>query len=164
MSQLAGLARHGTRATGTVRFDWGPVIVVGVLAAVALAVAGWFGSAAPASRSAKKLESQPNSSSRSSARSPTCAPSPTRAARSSPRTRTWSGRSPRPACRARRPRRRLEYLERVLVDLDATAASARRLTDLFRIAKFSDHPVDAQAKEDAIAALEAVRDELRDAQ
>ncbi len=57
----------------------------------------------------------------------------------------------------------LEYLERALVDLDATAASARRLTDLFRIAKFSDHPVDAQAKEDAIAALEAVRDELRGA-
>ena len=57
----------------------------------------------------------------------------------------------------------LEYLERALVDLDATAASARRLTDLFRIAKFSDHPVDAQAKEDAISALEAVRDELRDA-
>ncbi len=57
----------------------------------------------------------------------------------------------------------LEYLERALVDLDATAGSARRLTDLFRIAKFSDHPVDAQAKEDAIAALEAVRDELRGA-
>ena len=55
----------------------------------------------------------------------------------------------------------LEYLERALVDLRATAGSARRLTDLFRIAKFSDHPVDAQAKEDAIAALEAVRDELR---
>ncbi len=55
----------------------------------------------------------------------------------------------------------LEYLERALVDLHATAASARRLTDLFRFAKFSDHEVDAQAKEDAIAALEAVRDELR---
>ncbi len=55
----------------------------------------------------------------------------------------------------------LEYLERALVDLDATAASASRLTDLFRVAKFSDHPLDAQAKEDAIDALEAVRDELR---
>jgi uncharacterized membrane protein YidH (DUF202 family) len=55
----------------------------------------------------------------------------------------------------------LEYLERALVDLDATAASARRLTDLFRFAKFSDHPVPGQAKDDAIAALEAVRDELR---
>jgi hypothetical protein len=55
----------------------------------------------------------------------------------------------------------LEYLERALVDLDATAASARRLTDLFRFAKFSDHHVDAQAKDDAIEALEAVRDELR---
>ena len=57
----------------------------------------------------------------------------------------------------------LEYLARALVDLRATAASAQRLTDLFRVAKFSDHPLDAQAKEDAIAALEAVRDELRTA-
>jgi len=55
----------------------------------------------------------------------------------------------------------LEYLERALVDLRATASSARRLTDLFRIAKFSDHPLDAQAKDDAIGALEAIRDELR---
>ena len=55
----------------------------------------------------------------------------------------------------------LEYLERALLELAATAASARRLTDLFRIAKFSDHPLDVQAKEDAIDALEAVRDELR---
>ena len=63
---------------------------------------------------------------------------------------------------ARRPSEApLEYLERALVDLDATAASARRLTDLFRFAKFGDRPVDAQAKEDAIAALETVRDELR---
>ena len=63
---------------------------------------------------------------------------------------------------ARRPSEApLEYLERALVDLDATAASARRLTDLFRFAKFGDRPVDAQAKDDAIAALETVRDELR---
>ena len=57
----------------------------------------------------------------------------------------------------------LEYLERALVELDATATSARRLTDLFRVAKFSDHPLDAGAKEDAIAAFEAIRDELREA-
>ena len=56
----------------------------------------------------------------------------------------------------------LEYLERALLELYATAASARRLTDLFRLAKFSDHPLDVWAKEDAIDALEAVRDELRD--
>ncbi len=55
----------------------------------------------------------------------------------------------------------LEYLERALLELAATASSARRLTDLFRLAKFSDHPLDAQAKEDAIDALEAIRDELR---
>ena len=37
----------------------------------------------------------------------------------------------------------------------------RRLTDLFERAKFSQHEVDAGMKDEAIAALEQVRDELR---
>ena len=42
VSQLAGLARHSTGTAGAVRFDWGPVIVVGILAVVALVAAAWF--------------------------------------------------------------------------------------------------------------------------
>jgi hypothetical protein len=63
------------------------------------------------------------------------------------------------------PRRRaeapLEYLERALAELDASAASIRRLTDLFEWAKFSHHEPEAGMKEEAIDALLAVRDELR---
>jgi hypothetical protein len=63
------------------------------------------------------------------------------------------------------PRRRaetpLEYLARTLAELDASADSIRRLTDLFELAKFSDHELEPQLKDDAIDALLAVRDELR---
>jgi uncharacterized protein DUF4129 len=53
-----------------------------------------------------------------------------------------------------------EYLERVLEELSASASSASRLTRLFEWARFSDHPVEPGMKEEAIQALEAVRDEL----
>jgi hypothetical protein len=53
-----------------------------------------------------------------------------------------------------------EYLERTLEELSASASSASRLTRLFEWAGFSDHPVEPGMKEEAIQALEAVRDEL----
>ena len=57
-----------------------------------------------------------------------------------------------------------EYLSRVLHDLlSASAASVERLTRLFAWAKFSQHRVDRSMKDEAIAALVAVRDELREA-
>jgi hypothetical protein len=55
----------------------------------------------------------------------------------------------------------LEYLERALLHLDASAASVRRLTDLFERAKFSPHEPEPAMKEEAIDALVALRDELR---
>jgi Domain of unknown function (DUF4129) len=54
-----------------------------------------------------------------------------------------------------------EYLTRILEDLDVERGSVRRLTDLFTEAKFSHHTVDAAMKEEAIEALTTVRDELR---
>jgi MFS family permease len=54
----------------------------------------------------------------------------------------------------------VEYLSRVLTDRRVSRAAASRLTGLFEQAKFSDHAVGSNAKQDAIAALEAVRDEL----
>ncbi|HKP19322.1 MAG TPA: DUF4129 domain-containing protein [Gaiellaceae bacterium] len=54
-----------------------------------------------------------------------------------------------------------EYLERTLPELGASAGSARRLTTLFERAKFSPHRIDAAMKDEAIAALTALRDELR---
>jgi hypothetical protein len=54
-----------------------------------------------------------------------------------------------------------EYLRRVLHDLELDPAAAERLTALFTRAKFSQHDVDLTMKEEAIDALERVRDELR---
>jgi hypothetical protein len=54
-----------------------------------------------------------------------------------------------------------EYLGRILTELEVGEAAARALTDLFERAKFSQHVVGPEMKEQAIAALETVRDELR---
>jgi hypothetical protein len=55
-----------------------------------------------------------------------------------------------------------EYVARILDELDVDRAAVRRLTDLFSRAKFSQHAVDIGMKEEAIDALEQVRDELRE--
>jgi hypothetical protein len=54
-----------------------------------------------------------------------------------------------------------EYVERALGELETSAESARRLTDLFEWAKFSHHEPGPEMRDDAIDALVAVRDELR---
>jgi hypothetical protein len=55
----------------------------------------------------------------------------------------------------------LEYLERVITDLTGSGSAARRLTRLFERAKFSEHSIDEPMKDDAIEAVQAVRDDLR---
>ncbi len=55
-----------------------------------------------------------------------------------------------------------EYLLRALRDLDAGAAAAR-LTELFQLARFSDHAATPAMRDEAIDALLAVREELRTA-
>jgi hypothetical protein len=55
----------------------------------------------------------------------------------------------------------MEYLGRALPELRASGAALGRLTGLFQWAKFSSHDVDDVMREDAIAALTQVRDELR---
>jgi hypothetical protein len=54
-----------------------------------------------------------------------------------------------------------EYLARVLDNLELDSGAVERLTALFTRAKFSPHDVDTAMKEEAIGALEQVRDELR---
>jgi hypothetical protein len=61
--------------------------------------------------------------------------------------------------RAEAPR---EYLARTLPAVGAGAPSVERLTALFERAKFSPHDVDATMKAEAIEALAALRDELRE--
>ncbi len=55
----------------------------------------------------------------------------------------------------------LEYLARVLRELDVRAEAAHALTELFERARFSHHEIDAAMRAEAIASLEAVRDDLR---
>ncbi|MBA2385050.1 MAG: DUF4129 domain-containing protein [Actinobacteria bacterium] len=55
----------------------------------------------------------------------------------------------------------LEYLRRMLAGVAVTAEAARRLTALFERAKFSQHEVGVEMKEEALQALEIVRDDLR---
>jgi hypothetical protein len=54
-----------------------------------------------------------------------------------------------------------EYIERALADLETSAESAKRLTALFEWAKFSHHEPGPEMRDEAIAALVDVRDELR---
>jgi hypothetical protein len=53
-----------------------------------------------------------------------------------------------------------EYLTRMLDDLSVTQRAAQQLTGLFERAKFSQHAVGPEMKEEAISALETVRDDL----
>ena len=54
----------------------------------------------------------------------------------------------------------LEYLGRVLAEAEAPPAPVSRLTALFERAKFSRRDVGLPAKEEAIACLVAIRDDL----
>jgi hypothetical protein len=58
----------------------------------------------------------------------------------------------------------LEYLRRVLLDLQAGAQPVGRLTELFERAKFSRHDVGADAKDEAIECLLTISGDLRTAQ
>jgi hypothetical protein len=57
-----------------------------------------------------------------------------------------------------------EYLERALLTLDASSDAVHRLTDLFEWARFSHHEPEPSMRDDAVDALVAVRDELRDSE
>lgn len=56
-----------------------------------------------------------------------------------------------------------EYLARILRELRVRASAALALTELFERARFSAHVIDVAMKDEAIDALVAVRDDLRQA-
>jgi hypothetical protein len=55
----------------------------------------------------------------------------------------------------------LEYVARVLLQLEVRPAPVHELTALFERARFSRHEIGPDMKEEAITALETIRDELR---
>ncbi len=56
-----------------------------------------------------------------------------------------------------------EYVHRIFLDLEVNSRAARKLTQLFAQAKFSQHDVDPAMKEEAIRLLETIRTGLREA-
>jgi hypothetical protein len=58
----------------------------------------------------------------------------------------------------------LEYLARILRQLNVRDSAVRTLTSLFEYAKFSRHPVDDDMKKEAIRALLAVREDMQAAE
>lgn len=160
VDQLLGLARHGTKTTGVVRFDWGPVIVVSALAVLALAAGAWLVH--------EHLRTEPK-------RGAVAAELAIALERTIADLRTEP--DPRKAVIAayaqmehalagvglqrRADEAPREYLGRVLPDVGAQTESVERLTRLFERAKFSPHAIDAAMKDEAIDALESLRDDLR---
>jgi hypothetical protein len=142
------------------QFAWIPVLVIGGL--LALAVLAWL-LAARRRRSTEVLR-QTVAETLDDAIAETL---DDLAAESDPRRAVIAcyARLERALSAAGHPRRRAEtqqeHLARILGRLDIDTSSIRRLNALFTRAKFSQHDVDVAMKEEAIAALVEIRDELR---
>jgi hypothetical protein len=162
VSQLVGLARHGTKTTGAVRFDWAPVIVVSTLVLLALAAGLWL------VRERRRTEPERGEMAAELAVALERTIADLRA-EPDPRTAVIAAYAQMEHALAgvglqrRADEAPREYLGRVLPEVGAQTASVERLTGLFERAKFSPHAIDAAMKDEAIDALESLRDDLRSA-
>lgn len=157
---IGSVASPGNRQAPPVAFDWlpavvvGSLLVVGALVAVAIVRAG-----RPRPRPEDELAASLSDVLDDTLDDLRAEPDPRRAVVAAyarmERALAWFG-VPRHAFEAP-----LEYLGRVLVELRASRESVRRLTGLFERARFSAHEIGPALKDDAIAALVTVRDELR---
>jgi hypothetical protein len=158
VSQLANLARNGRKTTGAVRFDWGPVIVVSSLTLLCLAAGAWLVLQRRRSEPKREVAAELAVALERTIADLRAEPDPRKAviAAYAQMEHALAGvglrRMPDEAPR--------EYLGRVLPEVGAQTASVERLTRLFERAKFSPHAIDAGMKEEAIAALESLRDDL----
>jgi hypothetical protein len=161
ISQLLGLAHQGSKTAGAVRFDWGPVIVVSALMVLALGALGWM--------ILQHVKSRPETEG-AAADELVLALERTIAdlrAEADPRKAVIAAYAQMelaladaglPRTPSEAPR---EYLGRVLPEVGAQNRSVERLTRLFERAKFSPHTIDDAMKEEAIGALESLRDDLQ---
>jgi hypothetical protein len=161
LAPLIDLADRSARAPRAVRFDWVPVIVVSALAAAALGAGGLMlarrRGAAPTRQVAHALALSLDETldDLRADLDPRAAVIAAYAHMERVLARFGLPRSP-----AEAPR---EYLRRVLPGVGAGADSVERLTALYERARFSRHEIDGGMRDEAIGALEALRDELRGA-
>jgi hypothetical protein len=160
LKPLIDLANKGARAPRAVRFDWGPVIVVSVLAAAGLGagvlmVARRRPARTPRVADALVLALDETLGDLQADLDPRSAVIAAYAHMERVLAQFGLPRSPSEAPR--------EYLRRVLPGIGAGAESVERLTALYERARFSPHAIDGDMKDEAIGALEALRDELQGA-
>jgi hypothetical protein len=159
LNPLIGLAGNRKAAPRNIRFDWLPVIVVGSLTAVGVAAAAFAVVRRLEPARPRRVTEALVLALEQTLEDLRAEPDPRRAVIAAYSQMEHAlGR----AGLARRPSEApREYLFRVLPVVGAGAASVERLTALFERAKFSPHAIDGAMKEEAIAALESLRDELR---
>ncbi len=159
LNPLIGLAGKGRAAPRNIRFDWMPVIVVGSLTALGAAAAGVALIRRREPVRPRRVTGALVLALEQTLEDLRAEPDPRRAVIAAySRMEHALGRAGLARQLSEAPR---EYLYRVLPEVGAGAASVERLTALFERAKFSPHGIDGAMKEEAIAALESLRDELR---
>jgi Domain of unknown function (DUF4129) len=162
LEALVNLGKGTKESNVASTFDWGPVIVVGSISLVVIAALGFWAlqhrrqraaarHAIPAAefvaaveRTIADLRAEPD---------PRLA---VIAAYAQMEQALGLAGLPRDLSEAPR-----EYLGRVLPQVGGGADSVGRLTSLFERAKFSPHAIDETMKDEAISALESLRDDLQ---
>lgn len=160
LKPLIALVHRGANAPRVVRFDWVPVIVVSVLAAAGLGGGLLMVKRSRPERTKRVVDALVGAIDESlidlhgdlDPRSAVIA-----AYAHMEHVLGWFG-LPRTPSEAPR-----EYLHRVLPGIGAGAESVERLTALYERARFSSHEIDGEMRDEAIAAFEALRDELQGA-
>ena len=160
INPLINLAGKGA-APRAVRFDWMPVIVVSSLTVAGLAAAAFAFVRRREPARPRRVAEALVLALEETLEDLRAEPDPRRAVIAAyAQMERALGRAGLPREPSEAPR---EYLHRVLPGVGAGAASVERLTALFERARFSPHAIDGAMKEEAIAALESLRDELRGA-
>jgi len=162
LEALVNLGKGQKESNVASTFDWGPVVVVGSISLVVIAALGFWALQHRRQRAAAK-QAIP-AAELAAAVERTIAdlraePDPRRAVIAAyAQMEQALGLAGLPRQLSEAPR---EYLGRVLPQVGAGADSVGRLTSLFERAKFSPHAIDETMKEEAIAALESLRDDLQ---
>jgi Domain of unknown function (DUF4129) len=162
LERLLNLGRSTKDSNVASTFDWGPVIVVGSITLVVIAALGFWALQHRRQRTLAKPAAPGAEFAAAVVRTIAdlrAEPDPRRAVIAAyaqmEQALGVAGllRDPSEAPR--------EYLGRVLPQVGAGADSVGRLTSLFERAKFSPHAIDETMKEEAISALDSLRDDLQ---